>query len=65
MPLYEFQCKDCGHKFEDLVSSSAGLPACPICNSKSTVKLISLISAKGIASGCSTCAPSSCSGKFG
>lgn len=64
MPLYEYQCRNCGHKFEELVGSGEKPVPCPHCKSADTQKLISLISAKGIASGCSTCVPSSCSSKF-
>jgi putative FmdB family regulatory protein len=64
MPLYEYQCKSCGSKFEELVSGNEEAVPCPNCKSADTLKLISLISAKGIASGCSACHTSSCSGKF-
>jgi len=34
MPIYEFQCRDCGHEFEKILPFSAQtLPACPQCNS--------------------------------
>jgi putative FmdB family regulatory protein len=64
MPIYEYECRNCGHKFEELVGSNEETVPCPHCQSNDTSKLISLISAKGIADGCSTCAPSSCSSKF-
>jgi len=64
MPLYEYKCMDCEHEFEELVGGDEPAPSCPACRSANTVKLISLISAKGIASGCSTCVPSKCSSKF-
>jgi putative FmdB family regulatory protein len=54
MPLYEYLCKSCGSKFEELVSGNEQAVPCPHCKSADTLKLISLISAKGIASGCST-----------
>ena len=41
MPLYEFQCKGCGHEFEDLVLGSAR-PACPSCNSRQLERLLSV-----------------------
>jgi putative FmdB family regulatory protein len=33
MPLYEYQCKKCGHKFERIVRSysSAEVKECPVC----------------------------------
>ena len=41
MPLYEFQCKGCGHEFEDLVLGSAQ-PVCPSCNSRQLERLLSV-----------------------
>src|SRR5271154_963532 len=33
MPLYEYQCKKCGHRFELIQSFSAGDPKeCPVCH---------------------------------
>ncbi|HEY8429336.1 MAG TPA: zinc ribbon domain-containing protein [Sandaracinaceae bacterium] len=32
MPLFDFQCRSCGHRFEELVSGSSA-PACPSCAS--------------------------------
>ena len=32
MPLFEYQCKTCGHRFEALVVSSR-TPSCPRCQS--------------------------------
>jgi len=31
MPLFEYQCKTCGHRFEALVAGSR-TPACPRCS---------------------------------
>jgi putative FmdB family regulatory protein len=44
MPIYEYQCSDCGHVFEEIVSvvSQKNLP-CPSCKSKKTNKLMSRI----------------------
>ncbi len=33
MPLYEFECKKCHHRFEKIQSVSAPDPQCPKCNS--------------------------------
>lgn len=43
MPIYEFQCKKCGRRFELIRSlSQAGKPAtCTVCRSRSTRRLIS------------------------
>jgi len=31
MPIYEFECKKCGNRFEELLSATAESPACPEC----------------------------------
>lgn len=34
MPIYEFQCQNCGHEFEQILPFSAqSVPACPRCSS--------------------------------
>ena len=46
MPLYEYQCTACGHRFEQLMSSSSVKdPACPTCG-KATEKQLSTFAAK-------------------
>lgn len=43
MPLYEFECAQCGKVFEELVrmgSTGEGL-ACPVCNGSQVRKLMS------------------------
>lgn len=42
MPIFEYQCKECGHQFEDLLSVDS-VPKCPECG-EATKKLISLFS---------------------
>lgn len=42
MPIFEYQCQDCGHVMEVLVSSSnAKKPACEQCQSKKVTKKMS------------------------
>jgi putative FmdB family regulatory protein len=42
MPVYEFACKDCGARFEELVSAGAEAElACPECNSQVIERLFS------------------------
>lgn len=41
MPIYEFACRDCGHRFETLVFNDAEAVLCPHCESKHLTKLIS------------------------
>ncbi|WP_319778032.1 zinc ribbon domain-containing protein [Maridesulfovibrio sp.] len=45
MPIYEYKCNECGHEFEELVSStSVETPACPKCESPDTEKMLSSFS---------------------
>ena len=45
MPIYEFACRSCGHRFEELVGSHVGLDAadvsCPECGAVDTERLLS------------------------
>ena len=44
MPIYEFVCESCGHRFEELVGSHVGLRvedlACPECGSSEVERQI-------------------------
>lgn len=42
MPIYEYECRRCGHRFEYLVLSSSPAAKCPSCNRKDLKQLISL-----------------------
>jgi putative FmdB family regulatory protein len=50
MPLYEYQCKTCGHRFEVLVYRSI-VPQCPSCESKDLERLLSAFAVSGSGSG--------------
>ena len=42
MPIYEYECRGCGHRFEFLLLPTHPTePACPSCESKDLEKLIS------------------------
>ncbi len=42
MPIYEYQCQSCGHKYEALQKlSEAPLTDCPACNKPELTKVIS------------------------
>lgn len=42
MPIYEYQCKDCGNRLEALQKISATpLTQCPNCNQQGLTKLVS------------------------
>ncbi len=45
MPLFEYICKACGHKFEELVGSANETAQCPNCQSTDTGKQLSVFSA--------------------
>jgi len=63
MPLFEYECKKCGHRFEELVSSSAAKPPkCPKCSSTKTQRLMSTFSASfhESGSGSSSCPTGTC-----
>jgi putative FmdB family regulatory protein len=42
MPIYEYLCQQCGHRFEYLVLSSSSAPECPSCHKRDLTQLISL-----------------------
>ena len=42
MPIYEYQCRQCGHRFEFLLlPSSNTTPACPECSGQELERLLS------------------------
>lgn len=41
MPIYEYECRECGHEFEELMRYSDPDPACPACGQDEVQKLIS------------------------
>ncbi|NLK08444.1 MAG: zinc ribbon domain-containing protein [Firmicutes bacterium] len=66
MPLREFQCKDCGENFEELVRNGTKVQ-CPKCKSQSLETLISAFGFKGPSrssasqGACASCSGSHCS----
>lgn len=73
MPIFEYQCKGCGHEFERLVFGGEK-PACPACASEKVCKLMSpcgfvskgtggqTVKASASASACGSCSAGSCAG---
>ncbi|NMB16488.1 MAG: zinc ribbon domain-containing protein [Firmicutes bacterium] len=68
MPLYEFQCQNCHHKFEELCrGSDTAKVKCPHCGEKNVKRLLSTFgfgsagSGQNPVSSCSGCAGGSCS----
>lgn len=41
MPLYEYECRVCGHEFEVIQSMSDPHPICPECAGEDVMRLIS------------------------
>lgn len=63
MPIYEFSCKECGHKFEALRLSSSGFKdvECPKCSSKKVTKEMSTFApAMGASSSGGSCDTGGC-----
>ena len=49
MPLYEYRCKSCGHRFETLVYGSRR-PICPRCEGNDLDRLLSTFATNAAAS---------------
>jgi putative FmdB family regulatory protein len=41
LPIYEYECRACGHCFEQLVRAGTTTPACPACQSEDLIRLLS------------------------
>ena len=50
MPIYEFFCPACGHRFEVLVRGGSSV-TCPACGSSAVDKCVSLPQAQGKSAG--------------
>lgn len=60
MPLFEYACRKCGHRFEVLVRSASQAPgACPACRAKRIEKQLSTF-APAVASSSPPCASGAC-----
>ena len=43
MPIYEYECRGCGHQFEFLLlPSNPATPSCPSCNGQELERVISM-----------------------
>ncbi len=47
MPIYEFECEQCGNRFDELMAAGAPPPACPECGSSRVGKRLSNVSPPG------------------
>ena len=50
MPLFEYECRDCGRPFEAFVTASR-TPACPVCQGTNLAKQLSTPGMVGATSG--------------
>lgn len=67
VPIYEFRCRECGHRFEKLcpMGEDGKNLQCPKCGAGTPKRIMSAFSAQGTegaaGSGCGTCSSSNCS----
>jgi putative FmdB family regulatory protein len=47
VPIYEFECEECGARFEELVAADGPPPACPSCAADGARRLLSSVSPPG------------------
>ncbi len=47
MPIYEFECEECGGRYEELVSADAEAPPCPACGARGAQRLLSNVAPAG------------------
>ncbi|MBC8278993.1 MAG: zinc ribbon domain-containing protein [FCB group bacterium] len=47
MPIYEYECSNCGSDFEELVLSAEETPDCPVCESREVFKRVSAFASCG------------------
>ena len=40
MPLYDFECLNCNHRFEESIAVGDSFPPCPECNSERVEKVL-------------------------
>jgi putative FmdB family regulatory protein len=46
VPIYEYACQSCSHRFEVLVRGTSASPACPACKGTDLERLVSLPTVK-------------------
>jgi putative FmdB family regulatory protein len=47
MPIYEFECEECGTRFDELLAADASAPPCPHCGAERGRRLISNVAPPG------------------
>lgn len=61
MPIYEYECRECGHFFEALVPRPGAKAPCPECGSGKVDKAISRPAPASVKGGGEVCDPPGCS----
>ncbi len=60
MPIFEYQCRECGAKFERIVGSSATSVTCRQCGSANVHQLLSVFAVAGSSATTTTAEPGPC-----
>jgi putative FmdB family regulatory protein len=60
MPIFEYQCRTCGTKFEKIVSSATAMATCKSCGSPEVEKLLSVFAVVGSSSSTAASAADPC-----
>jgi putative FmdB family regulatory protein len=47
VPIYEFECEECGGRFEELVAPGTESAGCPACGTRRSRRLLSSVSPPG------------------
>ncbi len=59
MPIYEYVCRDCQHRFETLVTAERR-PACPTCHGQALDKQLSVFAVSTGSRSAATAGPAPC-----
>jgi putative FmdB family regulatory protein len=57
MPIYEYRCRGCDERFEELVRNPDVVVGCPSCGSRDAERLLSVFAGIGAGSSAASAAP--------
>jgi putative FmdB family regulatory protein len=60
MPIFEYRCRECGTKFEKIVTNGSLEVACNHCASKRVDKLLSVFAVSGVSREAAAAEPGPC-----
>jgi putative FmdB family regulatory protein len=60
MPIFEYRCRECGTKFEKIVSNGATKVTCAKCSSARVDKLLSVFAVSGVSLEAAAAEPGPC-----